>query len=55
VGKRDDDVDLTLDPDAARKNRGRPGDLSGKDLLQMSNDEIRHIRGAQISMVFQDP
>lgn len=27
----------------------------GKDLLQMSNEEIRHIRGAQISMVFQDP
>lgn len=27
----------------------------GKDLLQMSEDEIRHIRGAQISMVFQDP
>jgi len=27
----------------------------GKDLLKMSNDEIRHIRGSQISMVFQDP
>ena len=27
----------------------------GKDLLKMSDDEIRHIRGAQISMVFQDP
>ncbi|MDR3576645.1 MAG: ABC transporter ATP-binding protein [Anaerolineaceae bacterium] len=27
----------------------------GKDLLKMSNDEIRHVRGAQISMVFQDP
>ncbi|RPH62076.1 MAG: ABC transporter ATP-binding protein [Chloroflexi bacterium] len=27
----------------------------GKDLLKMSNDEIRHIRGAQISMIFQDP
>lgn len=27
----------------------------GKDLLQMSEDEIRHIRGAQISMIFQDP
>ena len=26
-----------------------------KDLLKMSNDEIRHVRGAQISMVFQDP
>jgi oligopeptide transport system ATP-binding protein len=27
----------------------------GKDLLQMSDDDIRHIRGAQISVVFQDP
>jgi oligopeptide transport system ATP-binding protein len=27
----------------------------GKDLLKMSDEEIRHIRGAQISMVFQDP
>ncbi|NPV85456.1 MAG: ABC transporter ATP-binding protein [Anaerolineae bacterium] len=27
----------------------------GKDLLQMSLDEIRHVRGAQISLVFQDP
>jgi oligopeptide transport system ATP-binding protein len=27
----------------------------GKDLLKMSNEEIRHVRGGQISMVFQDP
>ena len=27
----------------------------GRDLLKMSVDEIREIRGAQISMVFQDP
>ncbi len=27
----------------------------GRDLLQMSDDEIRQIRGQQISMVFQDP
>ncbi|HEY3344526.1 MAG TPA: ABC transporter ATP-binding protein [Anaerolineaceae bacterium] len=27
----------------------------GKDLLQLSNDEMRTIRGSQISMVFQDP
>lgn len=26
-----------------------------KDLLKMSNEEIRHIRGSQISMIFQDP
>jgi oligopeptide transport system ATP-binding protein len=27
----------------------------GQDLLHMSNEEIRHVRGAQISMIFQDP
>lgn len=27
----------------------------GRDLLKLSDDEIRHVRGAQISMVFQDP
>src|SRR5258707_5152602 len=26
-----------------------------QDLLQMSNEELRHIRGSQIIMVFQDP
>jgi oligopeptide transport system ATP-binding protein len=26
-----------------------------QDLLKMSKEEIRHVRGAQISMVFQDP
>jgi oligopeptide transport system ATP-binding protein len=29
--------------------------FQGGDLLQMNADEIRHIRGAQIGMVFQDP
>jgi oligopeptide transport system ATP-binding protein len=27
----------------------------GQDLLKMSNEEIRHVRGAQMSMIFQDP
>lgn len=27
----------------------------GKDLLSATDDEIRHIRGSQISMIFQDP
>jgi oligopeptide transport system ATP-binding protein len=27
----------------------------GNDLLQMTDEEIRHIRGSKISMVFQDP
>jgi oligopeptide transport system ATP-binding protein len=26
-----------------------------KDLLKMSDEELRHVRGAQISMIFQDP
>jgi len=29
--------------------------FKGQDLLQMTNEEIRHVRGGQISMVFQDP
>src|SRR5512146_1824001 len=29
--------------------------FGGKDLLKMSNEEIRHVRGAQIAMIFQDP
>jgi oligopeptide transport system ATP-binding protein len=29
--------------------------FQGRDLLQMSPTEIRHVRGAQIGMVFQDP
>ncbi len=29
--------------------------LRGQDLLAMSNHQIRHVRGAQIAMVFQDP
>lgn len=29
--------------------------FNGRDLLKMSHDEIRAVRGAQISMVFQDP
>ncbi len=27
----------------------------GKDLLSLSSEEVRHVRGAQIAMVFQDP
>jgi oligopeptide transport system ATP-binding protein len=29
--------------------------LRGQDLLKLKEDEIRHIRGSQIAMVFQDP
>lgn len=29
--------------------------FGGKDLLKMDNEELRHVRGAKISVVFQDP
>src|SRR5512136_657132 len=29
--------------------------LMGQDLLKMSDEEIRMVRGAMISMIFQDP
>ncbi|MCG2785935.1 MAG: ABC transporter ATP-binding protein [Anaerolineae bacterium] len=29
--------------------------FNGHDLLQMPREELRHVRGAQISMIFQDP
>ena len=29
--------------------------FQGKDLLKLTEEELRHVRGAQISMVFQDP
>jgi oligopeptide transport system ATP-binding protein len=39
-----------------------PGEITGgkaiffnQDLLKLSNEEIRYVRGAQISMIFQDP
>jgi oligopeptide transport system ATP-binding protein len=33
---------------------GRAG-FMGQDLLKISDEDIRHVRGAQISMIFQDP
>jgi len=29
--------------------------FQGQDLMKMSKEEVRHIRGAKISMIFQDP
>ena len=29
--------------------------FEGRDLLEMTVDELRHVRGAQIAMIFQDP
>jgi oligopeptide transport system ATP-binding protein len=35
--------------------KGGKAFFMGQDLLKMSNEEIRYVRGAQISMIFQDP
>ena len=53
--KCDDAFRSALDRDAAWKDRGRGGVFHGQDLLKMSGEDIRHVRGAQITMVFQDP
>ncbi|HHN93746.1 MAG TPA: ABC transporter ATP-binding protein, partial [Anaerolineae bacterium] len=29
--------------------------LRGRDLLKLSEEEMRHVRGAQLAMIFQDP
>jgi oligopeptide transport system ATP-binding protein len=46
---------LRLIPTPPGKIVGGSARFFGQDLLKMSNDEIRFVRGAQISMVFQDP
>ena len=46
---------LGLIPSPPGKVVGGQAYYQGKDLIKMSDDEIRRIRGAQISMVFQDP
>jgi oligopeptide transport system ATP-binding protein len=46
---------LGLIPSPPGKIVAGSANFFGRDLLKMSVDEIRAIRGAQISMVFQDP
>jgi oligopeptide transport system ATP-binding protein len=46
---------LRLIPEPPGKIAGGQALFQGKDLLKMSPEEIRHVRGAQIAMVFQDP
>src|SRR6201995_412997 len=29
--------------------------FEGKDLLKLTNSELRHVRGRDVSMIFQDP
>ncbi len=43
---------LGLTPGAEVEGRAL---FEGKDLLGLTEDELRHVRGAQISVIFQDP
>jgi len=46
---------LQLIPTPPGKIVNGEANFLGQDLLAMDDDEIRHIRGSQISMIFQDP
>jgi oligopeptide transport system ATP-binding protein len=46
---------LRLIPQPPGKIERGKADFMGRDLLQLSTDEIRFVRGAQIAMIFQDP
>jgi oligopeptide transport system ATP-binding protein len=46
---------LRLIPSPPGKVTGEYALFRGQDLLKMSDEQIRKVRGAQISMVFQDP
>src|SRR5262245_37059691 len=46
---------LQLIPTPPGKIASGKADFLGDDLLKMSPAEIRHVRGARIGMVFQDP
>ena len=46
---------MRLIPDPPGKIVGGEVILDGQDILKMDMDEMRHIRGAKVSMVFQEP
>ena len=46
---------LRLIPTPPGKITAGTAEFRGQDLLTMESQEIRHVRGAQISMIFQDP
>ena len=46
---------LKLIPSPPGKIRDGRALFVGRDLLKMTNEEMRHVRGPQISMIFQDP
>jgi peptide/nickel transport system ATP-binding protein len=43
---------LTRSPNAVFEGTAR---YKGQDLIAATNDELRHVRGAEIAMIFQDP
>ena len=46
---------LRLIPTPPGRITAGTAEFHGQDLLKMEDEEIRHVRGAQISMIFQDP
>jgi len=46
---------LRLIPEPPGRIESGEANFLGRDLLKMSREEIRYVRGAQIAMVFQDP
>ena len=46
---------LGLIPSPPGKVEAGKAIFAGQDLIKMSREEIRHVRGAQIGMIFQDP
>src|SRR6185436_20055102 len=46
---------LRLIPFPPGKIVGGEAIFDGKDLMKLSKEEIRHIRGKRIAMIFQDP
>jgi oligopeptide transport system ATP-binding protein len=46
---------LGLIPSPPGKVKAGKAIFANQDLLKMSREELRHVRGAQISMIFQDP
>ena len=46
---------MRLIPQPAGQDRRRRGHFDGRDLLKISEDEMRQIRGNEIAMIFQDP
>jgi oligopeptide transport system ATP-binding protein len=46
---------MKLIPQPPGKVEGGEAMFLGKDLLKLNHEEIRHVRGAQVAMIFQDP